>query len=338
MTNNILLIPLIVSFLTTLLLMPFWIGKAKQIGLLWPDQNKSDKKKLVAGSGGIIVILGFLIGVLLYIAYRIFVLNDANLILVNLFASLTTILLLAGIGLIDDLLGWQHGGLSRRSRIILVGFAAIPLVAINAGKSLISLPLLGEVHLGLFYPLVFIPLGVIVASTTYNFLAGFNGLESGQGILILSALAIVAYMTNNSWLSVVLSCMVLSLLAFLLFNFYPAKVFPGDSLTYAVGGLIAISAIIGNFEKIAIFFFIPYIIETALKLRGGLVKQSFGKPTEDKTLELKYPKIYSLNHLAILILNKTKYKATEKTCVYLIWAFQLLIILLGFIIFRNGVF
>ncbi len=132
--------------------------------------------------------------------------------------------------------------------------------------------------------------------------------------------------------------MVASLLAFLLFNFYPAKVLPGDSLTYGVGGLVAILAILGNFEKIAVFFFIPYIIETGLKIRGKLVKQSFGKPREDGTLDLKYDKIYSLNHLAIFLLKKWNVRSTEKNAVVLIWAFQIMIILIGFVIFRAGIF
>ena len=124
----------------------------------------------------------------------------------------------------------------------------------------------------------------------------------------------------------------------MLYNFYPAKVFPGDSLTYPLGGFIAIVAILGNFEKIAVFFFIPYIIEIVLKSRGKLIKQSFGKPKKDGSLDLKYDKIYSLNHVAILLMKKLKWKATEKKVVYLIWMFQILIILLGFIIFGNGIF
>ena len=61
--------------------------------------------------------------------------------------------------LIDDLLGWQHGGLSRRSRILLVSLASLPLMAINAGKASMDLPVLGVVDFGLVYPLVFNPVG-----------------------------------------------------------------------------------------------------------------------------------------------------------------------------------
>jgi UDP-N-acetylglucosamine--dolichyl-phosphate N-acetylglucosaminephosphotransferase len=132
--------------------------------------------------------------------------------------------------------------------------------------------------------------------------------------------------------------MVVCLFAFLFYNFYPARVFPGDVLTYPVGGMIAIMAILGDFEQVAVFFFIPYILEVFLKLRGRLVKQSFGKPNKDGSLGLRYDKIYGLEHLAIRILNKIGIKATEKRVVYLIWSFQILIIILGFIIFRDGIF
>lgn len=332
----LLLIPILASFFITLFLMPFWIKKAKQIGLLWDDMNKLSSGK-VAGSGGLIVVSSSILGILLFIAYRVFYLNSQEH-LVEIFSTLTVILLVAGIGLIDDLFGWQHGGLSRKSRLVLVFIASIPLIVINAGKSFISFPFYGTIDTGLLYPLLIIPIGIIGATTTFNFLAGFNGLEAGEGILILSALSIVSYLTGSSWLSVISLCMVASLLAFLLFNFDPAEVFPGDVLTYSVGALIAIMAILGNFEKIAVFFFIPIILEVFLKARGGFVKQSFGKPNSDGTLDLKYNKIYGLTHLSIYLLKKWNIKPTEKKVVYLIWALQITIIILGFIIFRKGIF
>ncbi len=337
MINNILVMPIIISFIVSLFLMPFWIRKAKQIGLLWDDMNKLRAEK-VAGSGGIIAVLGFVIGILVYISFRVFYLKDADGLLVRILALLSSVLLLAGIGLIDDLLGWQHGGLSIKSRLILVALAAIPLIAINAGSSGISLPFLGQVNLGLIYPLVIIPIGILGATTTYNFLAGFNGLEAGQGIIILGAMSLVAFLTGNSWLAIIGLCMLASLLAFLVYNLTPASIFPGDSLTYSVGGLMAIMAILGNFEKIAVFFFIPYIIEVGLKLRGKLVKQSFGQPQKDGSIELKYDKVYGLTHLSILILKKIGIKPTEKKVVYGIWLCQILIVVIGLIIFREGIF
>jgi|SRR3989344_18012 len=334
---TVLIVPIIVSFFVTLFLMPFWIRKAKQIGFIWDDMNKINSPK-VAGSGGVIVILGFLIGSLLYISYIVFILKSLDSNIMEIFCLLTVILILTGIALIDDLLGWQHGGLSIWSRIILVFFAAIPLMVINAGKSVVSLPFLGTLDLGMIYPIFVIPIGVIGATTTFNILAGFNGLEAGQGAIILSALAVVAFFTGNSWLSLIALIMVFSLLAFLFYNYCPAKIFPGDSLTYPIGGLIAIISILGNFEKVAIFFFIPYILEAGLKLRGRLIKQSFGMPKEDGSLDLRYKKIYGLEHLSIWLMKKMNMEPTEKKVVFLIWSFQIMIIILGFIIFKGGIF
>jgi UDP-N-acetylglucosamine--dolichyl-phosphate N-acetylglucosaminephosphotransferase len=326
----LILITIFISFFCTYLIVPFWIRKAKQIGLVWEDMNKPKREKNVAGSGGITVVIGATIGVLLYIAIQTFYFKSSDGISISILAMLSTLLLVAGIGLIDDLFGWKKGGLSKRSRIILILFSAVPLMVINAGDSTMM-----GIHLGILYPLLIVPLGILGATTTFNFLAGFNGLETTQGIIILSALAIVTYITGTSWLSVVALCIVASLLAFYIFNANPAKVFPGDVLTYVVGASIAAIAILGNTEKIALFFFIPYFLEIILKLRGKLKKQSFGKPNKDGSLEMPYNKIYGLEHLAIFILKKVKpsKKVYENDVVYLINTFQILIILLGLALF-----
>jgi len=327
--NPILIIAILISFFCTFLAMPFWIRKAKQIKLMWEDMHKEGHPKNVVGSGGVVMFLGFVLGVLSYIAINTFYFNSTEN-LIEMFALLSSLFLVSGIALIDDLFGWQHGGLSKRSRIILVAFAAIPLMVINAGESTMM-----GIEFGILYPLFLIPLGILGATTTFNFLAGYNGLEAGQGIIILSALSIVTYLTGSAWLSVIGLCMVASLLAFYIFNNYPAKVFPGDVLTYSVGALIAIMAILGNIEKIAIFFFIPYFIEVGLKVRGKLKKQSFAKLNGDGSIELPYKKIYGLEHLAIYIFNKIKpnKKVREREVVWLIHGFQIAIIILGFLLF-----
>ncbi len=334
----LLIIPVILSFFITLVSIPYWIRKAKKIGLVWEDMNKHSHPK-ISGSGGVVVAMGFVLGVLSYIAIKTFVLKT-DVTTVHIFAILATVLISALVAFTDDIFGWQHGGLSAKLRILLMILAAVPLMVINAGYSTIALPFFGEMELGLLYPLLIIPLGVIGASTTFNFLAGYNGLEAGQGILLLGASSIVAFLTGNSWLALIGLCMVVSLLAFLIFNKHPAQVFPGDVLTYSIGVLLAIFAILGNFEKIAVFFFIPYIIETGLKVRGKLKKQSFAKVNKDNSLELPYKKIYGLEHLAIFILKKIKKngKVYEKDVVYFIHFIQIVVIAIGFIIFRNNLF
>ncbi|MBI2631477.1 glycosyl transferase family 4 [Candidatus Pacearchaeota archaeon] len=335
MITYILTLPIIVSFLITLFFLPSWISRAKNAGLTGKDMNKFSRDK-VAEAGGVIVIAGFIFSSLLYVAIKTFYFkSQAN--VVEIFALLTLILIIAFIGIIDDILGWKIG-LGKKVRLFLVFFAAVPLVVINVGESIISIPFLDGLNLGIIYPLLIIPLGIMGASTTFNFLAGYNGLEARQGILILSALSLASFLTGTTWLSLILLCMVAALCGFLLFNSFPAKVFPGDTMTYSLGAIIAAAAILGNLERFSIFIFIPYIIEVFLKLRGKLKMESFALPQKDNSLDLKYNKIYGLEHLAIFILKKYKQKVYEKDVVNFINLFQLIVIILAFIIFREGIF
>jgi UDP-N-acetylglucosamine--dolichyl-phosphate N-acetylglucosaminephosphotransferase len=324
--DYILLFSLLVSFLVTLIVLPMWIKKARVVGLLWEDMNKYDHPKNVASSGGIVVVMAFVLSLLAYLFLKTFIFertpNE-----VEVFALLSMVLIFGLIGLTDDLLGWKNGGLSSRTRVILAIVASVPLIVINAGNSLVNVPFFGVIDFGLLFPFLIIPLAIGFVSTTYNFLAGFNGLEAGLGVLILSYLSFVAFVTGSLWLSVVGLCMVFSLVVFLYYNFCPAKVFPGDILTYSIGALIVGMAILGDFERVAFIVFIPFLIEVVLKARGGLKKQSFGKPLKNGGLALKYDKIYGLTHFSIWFLGRFKKRVTEKDVVYFIYAIQIVFIL-----------
>jgi len=327
---GILFVPvLLLSFIISLSLFPKWIKKSRSLGLVWEDMHKKNTPKNVAGSGGICVLIGFIISVFLYIGIRTFIFNNPSK-STEIFALTITVILAGGVGLIDDLFGWKKGGLSKRSRIALLFLIAIPLMVINAGTSIIS-----GINLGIFYPLVVVPLAIVAVTSTFNFLAGFNGLEASQGMILLSAISLVNFIVGNWWLALIGMSFVSALLAFWFFNKYPAKVFPGDILTYSTGALIASLVILGNIEKIAAFFFIPYIIEMFLKLRGKLKIQSFGKLQEDGSLDLRQKGIYGLEHVAIVLLKKLKpsKKAYEWEVPLVINIFQLLLIVLGFILF-----
>jgi len=328
----ILLVPPILGFLISLLSLPVWIKRAKNVGLVGKDVHKKSGEVL-AEAGGICAIMGFIVGVLSYVAIKTFYFHT-NENVTEIFSMISTILIISFIGFTDGILGWRIG-LTKWVRIFLLIFASFPMIVINAGES----EMMG-ISFGILYPLIIIPLGIVGASATFNMLAGYNGLETSQGIIILSALSIVTFLTGSSWISMIGVTMIACLLAFYIFNKCPAKVFPGDVLTYSTGALIAIMAILGNVELIAIFFFIPYILETILKIRGKLKKESFGKVNEDGSLEVPYEKFYGLEHIAIWIIKKIKpnKKVYEKDVVYLINFFQILIIIIGFIIFRGQIF
>jgi UDP-N-acetylglucosamine--dolichyl-phosphate N-acetylglucosaminephosphotransferase len=127
---------------------------------------------------------------------------------------------------------------------------------------------------------------------------------------------------------------VISLFAFLFFNWYPAKVFPGNCFTYAIGALIATLAILGNMERIAVWLFTPYYLEIILYLRARLIDrmgdvQAFAKPNQDNSLELPYNRIYDTTHIALWILKKLKTKVYERDIVIFLIIVQSIIAILG---------
>ena len=66
--DYLLLISVLVSFLLTVLVLPKWIKKCREIGMVWEDMNKFGHPKNVAASGGVVVIMAFVLGVLSYVA------------------------------------------------------------------------------------------------------------------------------------------------------------------------------------------------------------------------------------------------------------------------------
>jgi UDP-N-acetylglucosamine--dolichyl-phosphate N-acetylglucosaminephosphotransferase len=318
------IIPLL-SFITTLVATPYLIKYLKRTGLVVKDQNKKEKP-LVPLSGGIAVMAGVFIGLMAYIFIRTFGYNDSSNLL-NLFAAIVTILLITFIGFIDDSIIKKSkdasAGLKQWQKPLLTLVAAIPLMAINAGDTTMALPFIGLVNFGIIYPLIFVPIFVIVAANMVNLLAGFNGLEAGLGIVYMGMLGLYAAY-NQIWVAAAISAVTFSaLLAFLKFNWTPAKILPGDSLTYLLGAVLASIAIIGNMEKAVMIVAIPFAIEFFLKAKSKLKAQSFGYWENGKIKSLYGKKVYSLTHLFSRTGN-----FTEKQIVICLMAFEFLVSLL----------
>lgn len=293
------------------------------MGLVGKDMNKPDKPE-VAEMGGLCIVFGFLIGILLFIGMVTFTGNVANFQII--FACLCTILMIAIIGMLDDILGWKIG-LRMWQKPLLTIPAALPIMVINAGHSTMCLPFFGTIDWGIVYPLIIIPIGITVAANGYNMLAGYNGLETAMGIIILLTLGYFAFINNKMDAALLALCMVGALAAFLVFNWFPAKIFPGNTMTYAVGALIACVAIIGDLQKVAIILFIPYAVDFFLPLRKRFHVEAFAKPNKDYSLEMPYDSIYDTTHFAIAMLKRIKNKVYEQDVVAFICSIEIVIAL-----------
>lgn len=317
----------LVSFALTAYTLKWWVNHGRRLGLVAKDMNKPGEVYAVE-AGGIWFVIGSVFGLLLYLAADTYTDRAVDL---STFA-ITEVLLLSGfLGFIDDILGWKKG-LSPITRVLFTFPIALPLVVIKAGYSTVELPLIGVVELGVLYPLLVVPAGVVGASNAFNMLAGYNGLEASMGLVIVLSSAL--FLAKKGFVSYIPHLLIVaaSLLAFLMYNKYPARVFPGNCLTYAFGAFYASVVAGGNFEKFGLAVFSLYFVELALFIRGllnGVYKENFGKVGQDGTLTPPYDKSYSLTHLAIRVLIRLKGSAREQEVVLLIVAWQLIVSLIA---------
>ncbi|MFH1056567.1 MAG: hypothetical protein V1717_02095 [Candidatus Micrarchaeota archaeon] len=274
------------SFAVTLFSTPVLIASATRKKLFGTDDNKPGRPH-VAYSGGFSLFGGIAAGILAAVLYLVFLQNNLkenNLLL----ASLASITLLALIGVFDDVFK-----LSWKTKAILPVVGAFPLVAITAGDTSMSIPLLGWVNLGWIYTFILIPLGVTGAANAVNMAAGYNGVEAGSISVISAFLLLIALQSNAFPSAVILAATLAASLAFLKYNWFPAKVFPGDVGTLSLGAAIAAAVIIGNMEKYGVILFLPAFYELIATLyywrKGVERRKACHNPVISKDLKLSPP-------------------------------------------------
>jgi len=285
------------SFVSTYLFTPMLINKLHIKGLVNLDLHRHI---MTPNIGGISIFVGFSAGVTLAGLLNI---NSKALLMVFLIGVLAFI-----IGLLDDILS-----LSRKALVLSSLFIGLPFLTYRVGYTVIVLTPVGPIDLGLlFWPLAV--LGVAFLSNSVNIYAGFNGLEAGLGLITSLSLALSAFLYGSIESALLLLILSASLLAFLKYNFYPARIFPGNSGTYLIGAVIASSIIVGTIKTAGLIACLPYIVNFIIRLYDRM-RWTVGENTEDG-------RIYCKNLHALWCLFMYKKPATEKEIVLGCWTIQ----------------
>jgi len=249
------------SFIVTFFGFPVIIPRMKKAGITGKNMNNK-KQEIIPEMGGLVMVAGFSAGIIMAIFIKIFFMLLTNVSLVALLACLSTVLIVALIGIFDDLIS-----VKQIIKAFMPIFAALPLMAIEIGDSSMMVPFLGRFDFGIIYPLFLVPLGVTGAANAFNMLAGFNGLEVGLGIICMVAVSIIAYIIGSmTALAISLSCLGV-LIAALYYNWYPAKILIGDIGTLCIGTVLAICVIVGDFETAGVILIIPFLIDFIIKAK-----------------------------------------------------------------------
>jgi UDP-N-acetylglucosamine--dolichyl-phosphate N-acetylglucosaminephosphotransferase len=269
-----LVVSLIVSLLTTFITVPWLISRLAKRDIMGIDQNKLNKPR-IPEMGGLTVLIGFVAGISTFLVINK-ILKDVE--YEFLAATVLAVVGAALAGIMDDLFG-----LRQRVKAVIPFLFAIPVGVYVADKTTMSFIIGDPVDFGILMMLI-APFGVTCAANAGNMLEGFNGLGTGLGIIISVTLIAISLKDGVTDSLILLFPLLGALIAFLWFNKYPARIFPGDTLTLFVGATIACAAIVGDFKTIGALLFIPMIIEFFLKLRGKFKGENYGTPDEEDYL------------------------------------------------------
>ncbi|EKF29076.1 UDP-N-acetylglucosamine-dolichyl-phosphate N-acetylglucosaminephosphotransferase, putative [Trypanosoma cruzi marinkellei] len=211
--------------------------------------------------------------------------------------AVTAITVMLLLGFVDDVLDvrWRH-------KLLLSAIGTFPVMLTYEGSVSIAVPrpLLpyfstSFIYLGVFY-LLYLGLLCIFCTNSINILAGVNGVEVAQSIVIAFTCVIYnifqlrlemepqgglsgsgymyAHKITTDGDGAMHELMAISLLvpfigvsmALWHYNQYPARIFVGDSYTYFAGTVLAVAGVTGHYGKTLMLFFIPQLINFALSL------------------------------------------------------------------------
>jgi len=308
-------IPSLVGFIVAIISTLWIIKTSSDRGLVGKDVNKPNKPE-VPLLGGVATVSGFVAG-----SFTLLALNFSLAPLVE--PILLSSLIVGFLGVLDDLLNIRQS-----LRAFTPIFAAVPVALASLGHSTISVPFLGPVNFGIFYYVLIVPIALTITSNAFNMLEGLNGLSAGMGIVMAAAFAFIGLRGSGyPFVAGLLSLILIScLLGFLVFNRYPARVFPGNVGTYFIGALLGALGISGYMLTALVILYIPYVVEFLLKARTRFKGISFGIPQQDGTLVWS-GKPQSLTHVVMKV-GRLK----EPQVVGLLWVMEALFAVLAVVL------
>ena len=169
-------------------------------------------------------------------------------------------------------------------QFIITGIFVYYLVCSGEVGTSMLVPFTGGFEHGLYLNLgfLFIPFVFFVVLGTdngVNFTDGLDGLCTSVTILVATFLTSIS-IGENSGISPITGAVVGSLLGFLLFNVYPAKVFMGDTGSLALGGFVSASAFMMQIPLFIPIIGLIYLVEVL----SVIMQVSYFKATHGKRI------------------------------------------------------
>jgi len=305
------ILPFILSFLFIYLLIRY----ASKIGILDIPNDRSVHNGAIPRSGG----LGFISA--LFISFMIL---EFNLFVQHIYMFLAIAIIFV-VGFWDD-----YKNIAPKIKFFAIGLSTLFLYFDN-----IYIDSLG-VYFGFDVTLAYlsIPFTVFVVSgftNALNLIDGLDGLAAGISIAILATFAYVGIVFDDELIFLLSIFTIAVLVAFILFNWSPAKIFMGDGGSLTIGFIISTIAVLSikHIHPVIILYFaaIPIIDTVVVMLRRINMKRS--PFLADKT---------HIHHILHRFFGDTKQTATFLILTQLIFCFLGYVVARHIELYPNGLF
>jgi UDP-N-acetylmuramyl pentapeptide phosphotransferase/UDP-N-acetylglucosamine-1-phosphate transferase len=216
------------AFIVTLIVIPPIIALIKRYRLYDIPNARKEHSSPIPTMGGIAIVAGMMAALFLWFPFN----NEMPQI-----CFFFSIVVLFGLGIMDDLKDLS----ARYKFIIQVGLAAMIALSGIRITSFDGLFGLNELPLSAQYTLTL--LAIVGITNAFNLIDGIDGLAGGIGFMSLIILGL--FLTTSGDVNTALIAFALAggILAFLYFNFNPARIFMGDTGSLVLGFVIAVLCI-----------------------------------------------------------------------------------------------
>ena len=248
----------VISFIVSQIIARLWINFAKKKKIISKGAARDTHTTMTPTMGGISFVIPI---VIVFFTSGLFF--KFNLLSSCLFSLGFIIILL--IGALDDIIGLSpsYKLISQTLGIILIIFSG---VYINT----LIFPISQPIYLGIV-GIIFSFLFILLTVNAFNFIDGLDGLAGGISFTILLTLTYIAYITNQTQIVMINLTALGALGSFLLLNFYPAKLFMGDTGSLFLGLLMVLESIFLFSQGTNTFQILPVFILLFLPLGDALL-------------------------------------------------------------------
>ncbi|MCR6719080.1 MAG: undecaprenyl/decaprenyl-phosphate alpha-N-acetylglucosaminyl 1-phosphate transferase [Chitinophagaceae bacterium] len=222
------LISFVTAFTVTLISIPPIIALIRKYHLFDVPNERKEHQAPIPTMGGIAIFLGMLASLLLWFPFQY---ENAQV------AFFFSVIILFGLGVMDDLrdLSAKYKFIIQIGLAFLVALAGIRITSLEGLLGIYEIPLFSQYFLTI--------LGIVGITNAYNLIDGIDGLAGGLGFMSLMTLGLFLTIVGDSNTALIAFTMSGGLIAFLYFNFNPARIFMGDTGSLVLGFVVAVLSI-----------------------------------------------------------------------------------------------